>query len=707
MSILNGTKRISMLLFVILALLTTTFACTNQNETTNLSLNSERIREHLNVLISDEFEGRMIATKGNAKTISYIQEHFSEIGLIPAGSDGFLTDFKAVAPSLKSPIVFRVLDHHGSLVRELVQGEDFKTRFDSFSMGGKFSGETHVITEHRELADLEKKFDKKAILIDMSDEKITANRFDEEGIIELLKIKRAEVIIYKESGPLNVRDIRIGLKNTYIPARGVILLGVKEEVFNSLIEFSKKGYSIEVDSALAFSEIETHNVLGVIPGTSRSRSNYIMIATSFDGLGVDEQGTIHRSITNNATAVATMLEIAETIKENDLTFDSTIVFAAFNGQHTGFVGINDYARNMIIPHDRTQVIVLENIASNAGNPLIIGTFERDEATRQRSRLLVNRLSEIAIISGVEHTTDFEYFMSQHMAFRHMGTVAGVLTHGHIQEPATSSLLEQLSSAKTAGNIALGHITQYANIGVIGDIIHPFMYMSPFIFLLAILYMLKFYKRPKSETISSKYINKILDYPIVSTTSLFVVIGLAIILQVRHYVAETTGALHTNIEITFELVMIHLLETIPAMILLIYPFLVILVAVVVLTTIAMIVFAKKSSNIYAIITMIITYFSFLFVMMSVFRYDYLVVLPNLLSFNNAGIVLHTIITLVSLLITFIWMAEKNKIEGYDMTHIKVALCYTFVFLTITFITVAPFLSTDEMFQLMQSGSRVRF
>jgi len=341
--------------------------------------------EHLNVLISDEFEGRMIATEGNAKTIRYIQDHFSKIGLTPAGSS-FLTDFKTVAPSLKSAIVFQVLDHNGSLVREFVQGKDFKTRFDSFSMGGKFSGNIHLITEHSELADLEKMFDNKAILIDISDDKITSNRFDEDEIIELIKIKRAEVLIYKETSPLNVRDIRIGLKNTYIPARGLILLGVSEEVFNSLVEFSKKGYNIEVDSALTFSEIETHNVLGIIPGISRSRDNYIMIATSFDGLGVDEHGTIHRSITNNATAVATMLEIAETIKKNDVTFDSTIVFAAFNGQHTGFVGINDYARNMIFPHDRTQVIVLENIASNADDPLIIATFERDESTRQRSSL---------------------------------------------------------------------------------------------------------------------------------------------------------------------------------------------------------------------------------------------------------------------------------------------------------------------------------
>lgn len=706
MRIVNGTKKIVMLLFIIMALLTTIFACTYQKETSNLSLNSERIMEHLNVLISDEFEGRMIATEGNAKTIRYIQDHFSKIGLTPAGSS-FLTDFKTVAPSLKSAIVFQVLDHNGSLVREFVQGKDFKTRFDSFSMGGKFSGNIHLITEHSELADLEKMFDNKAILIDISDDKITSNRFDEDEIIELIKIKRAEVLIYKETSPLNVRDIRIGLKNTYIPARGLILLGVSEEVFNSLVEFSKKGYNIEVDSALTFSEIETHNVLGIIPGISRSRDNYIMIATSFDGLGVDEHGTIHRSITNNATAVATMLEIAETIKENDVTFDSTIVFAAFNGQHTGFVGINDYARNMIFPHDRTQVIVLENIASNADDPLIIATFERDESTRQRSRLLVNRLSKIAGISGVEHITEFEYFMSQHMAFRHMGTVAGVLTHGHVQEPDTSSLQEQVSSAKVAGNIALGYITEYADIEVIGDIINPFMYMSPFILILVILYVIKFYKLPKSETIFSEYINKILDYPVVSITSLFVVIGLALVLQVRHYVAETTGALYENIEITFTLIITHLLEKIPAMILLIYPFLVILVLVVIVTTIAMIVFAKKSANTYAIITMLITYFSFLFVMMSMFRYEYLVVLPNVLSFNNVGIVIHTIITLVSLLITFIWMAEKNKIEGYDMTHIKVALCYTFVFLTITFVTVAPFLSTDEMFHLMQSGSRVRF
>ncbi|MGV8145135.1 MAG: M28 family peptidase [Alkaliphilus sp.] len=705
---MNRAKKIIVLLTIILAFLVFTCGCTNQRDKSDISLNSERIREHLDVLVSDEFGGRMIGTEGNAKTISYIDNHFYEIGLVPAESGTFLTDFETVVPSLTTPITFKVHDQDGNVVAEYRQGEDFKTRFDSFSLGGEFSGKTHLITNHRELSDLENMFEGMAVLVDMTDETITANRFDSEEIIELLKIKRAEVIIYKETGALDMRDIRIGLKNTFIPVRGSVLLGVNEKIFNDLIAFFRMGYTVEVDSELTFSEIETHNILGMIPGTSRNRDNYIMIATSFDGLGLDEHGSIHRSIANNATAVATVLEIAETIKENKLTFDSTIVFAAFNGQHTGFVGIGDYQRNMIFPHDRTQVIVLENLVSNLDNPLIIGTFEREESTRKRSKLLVNRLVEIAEAEQTEHIKDFRCFISQHMAFRHMGTVAGVLTHGHVQEITVSDLSEVANISAMTGKIALKYVMEHANIKIFNDIIKPFMYMSPFIVLLILLFALKLYIRRDNESMLAKSINKrIFNSPIISTMSLFVVLGLAIVLQVRHNVAETTGVLYANVEISFALVLAHLLEIVPAVILLIYPFIVILVIIVVVTTIAMIVFAKKSVNTYAIITMIITYFSFLFVMMSIFRYDYLVVLPNVLSFNNAGIVVHTIITLISLLITFIWMAEKNRITGYDMTHIKVALCYTFIFLTITFITVAPFLSTDELFKLMQAGSRVRF
>jgi Zn-dependent M28 family amino/carboxypeptidase len=47
-----------------------------------------RILEHIKVLSSDEFEGRGPGTPGEDKTVAYLQEEFSSLGLTPGNTDG-------------------------------------------------------------------------------------------------------------------------------------------------------------------------------------------------------------------------------------------------------------------------------------------------------------------------------------------------------------------------------------------------------------------------------------------------------------------------------------------------------------------------------------------------------------------------------------------------------------------------------------------
>jgi Zn-dependent M28 family amino/carboxypeptidase len=49
---------------------------------------SEQLRRHVEILASDEYEGRAPGTAGEARTIAYIAEQFRAAGLDPAGIDG-------------------------------------------------------------------------------------------------------------------------------------------------------------------------------------------------------------------------------------------------------------------------------------------------------------------------------------------------------------------------------------------------------------------------------------------------------------------------------------------------------------------------------------------------------------------------------------------------------------------------------------------
>src|SRR5947207_9023070 len=75
-------------------------ACRQQQETPNASatlrtpigqlpeIDVDAILAHTKVLSSDEYEGRAPGTKGEDKTVQYIEDQFKKIGLKPGNTDG-------------------------------------------------------------------------------------------------------------------------------------------------------------------------------------------------------------------------------------------------------------------------------------------------------------------------------------------------------------------------------------------------------------------------------------------------------------------------------------------------------------------------------------------------------------------------------------------------------------------------------------------
>lgn len=53
-------------------------------------INDKMLRQDIQILASDEFEGRLPSTEGEVKTINYLTERFKTMGLIPANGDSYL-----------------------------------------------------------------------------------------------------------------------------------------------------------------------------------------------------------------------------------------------------------------------------------------------------------------------------------------------------------------------------------------------------------------------------------------------------------------------------------------------------------------------------------------------------------------------------------------------------------------------------------------
>src|SRR5688572_3324050 len=69
------------------------------------SVTAEQLRHHVEVLASDEFQGRAPGTDGEARTIAYIRDHFEALGLEPGADEGAW--FQPVPLVARKPIGLR------------------------------------------------------------------------------------------------------------------------------------------------------------------------------------------------------------------------------------------------------------------------------------------------------------------------------------------------------------------------------------------------------------------------------------------------------------------------------------------------------------------------------------------------------------------------------------------------------------------------
>jgi len=108
------------------------------------------------------------------------------------------------------------------------------------------------------------------------------------------------------------------------------------------------------------------NVLGMIPpaatASGTSDGEYLMVGAHYDHLGrgeagamnrKGEEGLIHYGADDNASGVATLLELADALaaerKKNPAAFPRGMIFAAWAGEEIGILGSSRFAEHPLVP----------------------------------------------------------------------------------------------------------------------------------------------------------------------------------------------------------------------------------------------------------------------------------------------------------------------------------------------------------------------
>ena len=341
-------------------------------------------------LASPDMEGRGAGTKGLTRAQRLIEKRYKELGLEPAGSNGYTQPFTVVTGArLKSDNHFAV-EAAGSM-SDLKINQDFVPF--SFSASGQIAapvvfagyGATAEEFHYDDYAGLDVK-DKIVVVLryepsgfaeksgnhgltqhsQLITKAINARNHGAKGIVVLNgKLGDGEEDLLTRfgsvSGPEHVGLVMVQAKNavveSWFQAAGKSLKDVQEQI-NSTSKPASFAFPDTLHLALHI-DIETtratvNNVLAWLPGQT---DEYVIVGAhydhlgrgNFDSLAPAQIGQIHPGADDNASGTAGVLELARLLAPQRGQLKRSILFMDFAGEELGLLGSAEWVKNPTRP----------------------------------------------------------------------------------------------------------------------------------------------------------------------------------------------------------------------------------------------------------------------------------------------------------------------------------------------------------------------
>lgn len=382
------------------------------------AIDSARLSAYVRVLASDEFEGRAPGTPGEARTVSYLMEQFEAIGIEPGGRDGSWTQ--------TVPMIHTLLNEEGSLSishgedrHPLRQTEDIEVStvradttiaIDSAPVAFVGFGVSAPERDWDDFGDLDLAGKVALFLVNDPDfaaaeDEPVAGRFGNRrmtyygrwtykfeeaarrGALGALVIHETEAAGYGWSVASSSPGENYALANA--DAQPVALQGwIHDDAAARLLAaaghdleelriaarhpdfqaFDLKDTSFSADFEVAVREIDSENVLGILPGSTHP-DEILMAAAHWDSYGQgtpDAEGrTVRTGANDDALGTAGVLELARVLKAGP-PLQRSVVFALWTAEESGLLGSKAYADDPVYPLATTVANFTLDILQTAG-----------------------------------------------------------------------------------------------------------------------------------------------------------------------------------------------------------------------------------------------------------------------------------------------------------------------------------------------------
>jgi Zn-dependent M28 family amino/carboxypeptidase len=444
-------------------------------------IEASHLSHDVKVLSSDEFEGRAPNTAGEAKTVAYLIEQFTQAGLKPGGDAingqrGWTQDVPLGRFEIKGPVEVSVSD--GKKAQTLTQGEEIAIR--AAMTGAKsveFKDAPLVFVGYGVTAP-ERKWDDfkgqdlkgKLAVVLINDPDFETGKGDFGGKAmtyygrwtykyeEMARRGALGTIIVHESAPASygwatVKNsntnvmydiVRKGAGNGAAEAHAPVEAWIQRDLATSLfkqagLDFDKlkkearsrsfkpvelKGVTLSARYAVDAQVITSKNVVAVREGSERP-GEYVIYSGHWDHLGIglpDAKGDkIYNGAVDNATGTAALLELARVYAQQPQPKRS-VVFLVVTAEEKGLLGSEYYASNPVYPLAKTVGVINMDALSPYGPA-------RDFSISGNAKLdLLDQLSAKAKQWKVRYSPDPRpeaggFFRSDHFPFAKVGVPA--------------------------------------------------------------------------------------------------------------------------------------------------------------------------------------------------------------------------------------------------------------------------------------------
>ena len=359
-------------------------------------IDTNTIRSHIAYLADDKLKGRLPGTEGYQMAVDYVIEQFKKIGVAPGGDNGGFTQKLIIRKSTvdNSSAVAVLKDKNGN-IDSLTFVKDFTPA--PHPLNASSSAEAQLVFAgygieipggYSDYKGIDVKGKIVVVMNGVPDglHSTTASHYSNAGTKASIAAEKGAagvIAVNMLARPLTTtnpslqNNITINPEKTIAYGRGftgnmkIVLIGtpalLKKLFLNSgksmqqVLDDIKKGtpssfefgYNLSASYTTTYNDMDSYNVVGLIPGTDKTlKDEYVVHTAHLDHVGIGKPvngDSIYNGAHDNASGVASLLEIARVYKSSGAKPKRSILIIMVTAEEMGLLGSYYFASNPTVP----------------------------------------------------------------------------------------------------------------------------------------------------------------------------------------------------------------------------------------------------------------------------------------------------------------------------------------------------------------------